>query len=154
MKTTATHLLEGDLGFGQARRLRLTHRRALEASDSYRVDIVRAARAGGPERAGSIRQWQRTWRGDRRCSPNQRQSGLTASPTTRLQNLCGRVAHGSVGSTPAPLRQAVRGSSRSLAARCPLDVGVCRQAAGNRYGPHRSGRTCATQSHPSCGSWG
>jgi len=39
---------------------------------------------------------------------------VCAETPARLQNGCGRAAHGSVGSTPAPLRQATFGASRPM----------------------------------------
>jgi hypothetical protein len=52
--------------------------------------------------------WQEMWHGREPRSQCQRSPVIAGSNSARLQNLCGRVAHGSVGSTPAPLRYTFR----------------------------------------------
>jgi hypothetical protein len=50
--------------------------------------------------------WQEMWRRSITCSQSQRSSVVWCVGGARLQNLCGVAAPRSVGSTPAPLRNA------------------------------------------------
>ncbi len=70
-----------------------------------------------------------------------------------LQNSCGRVAHGSVGSTPAPLRQAKSGGFRRIVAHtvCAREsVRLPLKSAQDRVGPagpQSEVARCVRQSH-------
>jgi len=70
-----------------------------------------------------------------------------------LQNLCGRVAHGSVGSTPAPLRQTDCAVRTGLVARSALDVGATAWPLETVRGCLGRGGTVAGMLQTSVSAW-
>jgi len=73
----------------------------------------------------------------------QRPCGIESSRCSRLQNLCGRVAHGSVGSTPAPLRTPDREFPQGFVALQKARARHTQNARGTARGRWPRGRTVA-----------